>query len=171
MSFEDVNYSNVRLHVPKGTKNKYSRLAPWSLFGQIIEDTEPVNDILVESIILSQESRSGEKGESFTIEATVLPENAYNKSLRWTSSDESIALVDNTGLVTLLTEGNCIITATALDGSKIHSECLVNCGADVEGINAEMSSDNNWYTIDGLRVTKPTHPGLYIQKDKKIIVK
>lgn len=171
LAFEDVNYSNVRLHVPKGTKNKYSRLAPWSLFGQIIEDTEPVNDILVESIILSQESRSGEKGESFTIEATVLPENAYNKSLRWTSSDESIALVDNTGLVTLLTEGNCIITATALDGSKIHSECLVNCGADVEGINAEMSSDNNWYTIDGLRVTKPTHPGLYIQKDKKIIVK
>ena len=41
----------------------------------------------------------------------------------------------------------------------------------VEGIDAEVAGDNNWYSIDGVRVAEPTRPGLYIHNGKKVIVK
>lgn len=45
-------------------------------------------------------------------------------------------------------------------------------GSSVEGIEAaEVAGDNYYYTIDGIRVAEPTHPGLYIHNGKKIIVK
>ena len=47
------------------------------------------------------------------ITATVLPDNASDKTLIWTSSDTSIATVDQTGLVTCVTPGSCTITCTA----------------------------------------------------------
>ena len=43
-------------------------------------------------------------------------------------------------------------------------------GDAVETINA-VAGDNYWYSIDGVRVAEPTHPGLYIHNGKKIIVK
>ncbi len=45
-----------------------------------------------------------------------------------------------------------------------------NAGA-VESIEAVVAGDNNWYSIDGVRVAEPTTPGLYIHNGKKIIVK
>lgn len=41
----------------------------------------------------------------------------------------------------------------------------------VEAIDAVAAGDNNWYSIDGVRVAEPTRPGLYIHQGKKIIVK
>lgn len=41
----------------------------------------------------------------------------------------------------------------------------------VEGIEATVAGDSNWYSIDGVRVAEPTRPGLYIHNGKKIIVK
>ncbi|MDE5555860.1 MAG: hypothetical protein K2J10_11855 [Muribaculaceae bacterium] len=41
----------------------------------------------------------------------------------------------------------------------------------VEAIESVVAGDNNWYSIDGVRVAEPTRPGLYIHNGKKIIVK
>ncbi len=41
----------------------------------------------------------------------------------------------------------------------------------VESIENVVNGDNNWYSIDGVRVAQPTRPGLYIHNGKKIIVK
>lgn len=46
-----------------------------------------------------------------------------------------------------------------------------NAGGAVEGVEATVAGDNNWYSIDGVRVAEPTRPGLYIHNGKKIIVK
>ncbi|MDE6631875.1 MAG: hypothetical protein K2K23_02640 [Muribaculaceae bacterium] len=43
-------------------------------------------------------------------------------------------------------------------------------GDAVEAVEA-VAGDNNWYSIDGIRVAQPTRPGLYIHNGKKIIVK
>ncbi|MDE6479893.1 MAG: hypothetical protein K2L45_06445 [Muribaculaceae bacterium] len=44
-------------------------------------------------------------------------------------------------------------------------------GDAVEAVEAVKAVDNNWYSIDGVRVAQPTRPGLYIHNGKKIIVK
>lgn len=41
----------------------------------------------------------------------------------------------------------------------------------VETVNVEVAGDNYWYSIDGVRVAEPTHPGIYIHNGKKYIVK
>ena len=109
---------------------------------------------LVESITLTPEEWSGVEGETIQLTATVLPEDATDKSLIWESSDETVATVDNSGLVSVLREGNCVITATAADGSGITAQCRVSGMAGIEDI---LSSDNvsaDVYTTSGLLVKK-----------------
>ena len=53
--------------------------------------------------------------------ATITPSNATNKKLTWSSSDPAIATVDATGLVTGISIGTAIITATSEDGGKTNT--------------------------------------------------
>lgn len=53
------------------------------------------------------------------LSATVLPANAGNKKLTWTSSNTSVANVDTSGLVTALTAGSADIIATSNDNSSL----------------------------------------------------
>lgn len=58
-----------------------------------------------------------EVGQSDQVTATVLPPTAANKMVHWSSSDETIATVDDDGLITAIGKGNCIITVTTEDGN------------------------------------------------------
>ena len=62
--------------------------------------------------------------------ATVSPENASNKGITWSSSNEEIASVDSsTGLITAKQTGSVTIMATAVDGSGIKGTCNVTVAA------------------------------------------
>jgi len=63
-------------------------------------------------------------GKSVTLSATILPEDAANKELDWTTSDAGIATVEN-GTVTGIKEGIVTIKATAKDGSGVYGELNV----------------------------------------------
>ena len=69
--------------------------------------------IAVESIELNKAELSLVEGESETLKATVKPDDATDKTISWTSSDSSIAVVDNNGKVTAVKEGETTVTATA----------------------------------------------------------
>ena len=56
-------------------------------------------------------------GESASLTATVLPTNASNQAVTWSSSDESIATVDASGLVTAVALGTADITVTTDEGN------------------------------------------------------
>ncbi len=56
-------------------------------------------------------------GSSVRIEATISPQDATNKKLKWTSSNSSVATVDN-GKITAVNGGDCTITCETTDGSE-----------------------------------------------------
>ena len=57
-------------------------------------------------------------GEELVIKATITPENATNKKVAWTSDNETVAKVDESGKVTSISEGTAKITVTTEDGGK-----------------------------------------------------
>ncbi len=57
-----------------------------------------------------------EEGENRTLTATIIPSFATNKTLSWSSSNEDIATVNSTGVVTALKSGNTTITVISDDG-------------------------------------------------------
>ena len=79
----------------------------------------------VTSISLNKTSLSLEIGDEVTLSVTILPDNANDKSYTWSSSDSSIASVDNSGKVTARANGNATIKATANDGSGVFASCSV----------------------------------------------
>ena len=80
----------------------------------------------VTSISLNQSSLTLNEGQEQTLTATVTPDNATDKTLTWTSSDEHIAKVDANGKVTAVSKGTATIKATANDGSEISASCAVS---------------------------------------------
>ena len=72
-------------------------------------------EIAVESITLDKSSLELFEGEVAMLYATVLPWNAPDKTVTWTSSNPSVATVDQEGRVTALHEGTAAITAKAGD--------------------------------------------------------
>lgn len=69
-----------------------------------------VDGIDVEGVELDAKSIDIYIGESAKLNATVWPENATDKTLEWSSSDESVAVVDGEGNVTGVEAGNAVIT-------------------------------------------------------------
>jgi|GEM_PF-3055705 len=78
--------------------------------------TKPVT-IEVTSVALDDKSLTLEVGDEETLVATVLPENATNKAVTWSSSDTDVATVDENGVVTAIAVGTATITVTTVDGS------------------------------------------------------
>ena len=58
------------------------------------------------------------KGTSETLTATIVPDNASNKAVSWSSSVKTVATVDSNGKVTAVSAGTTDITVTTADGGK-----------------------------------------------------
>ena len=106
----------------------------------------------VSQITLNKAEASISVGNSETLTATVAPENAANKALKWASSDEDVATVAPDGTVTAVKAGAATITATAVDGSGKSAVCKVTVIADTtppahEHRYGDWSKDgtNHWH--------------------------
>ena len=68
------------------------------------------------AVKLNKTEASRYAGGVVDLKAKVIPAGATNKDVTWTSSNETVAKVDANGRVTVLAEGEAIITATTMDG-------------------------------------------------------
>ena len=81
-----------------------------------------VSDYHAESVAIAPSGDQNlKKGESLQLSATVLPDNAVNKNVTWSSSASDVASVDQTGKVTALSGGETTITVSTVDGGKTAS--------------------------------------------------
>ena len=84
-------------------------------------------NIKVNEVKLSTNKIELEEGTSFQLNVIVLPNEAENKDVKWTSSDETIAKVTEEGLVKGIKAGNATIKVQAVEGTKedISATCEV----------------------------------------------
>lgn len=81
---------------------------------------------------------------SFQLSATVTPSDAKVQEVLWYSSDESVATVDSSGLVTPKNSGSCVITAESYDGAK-KATCSVTLTADYTKLASRYAELKDFY--------------------------
>ena len=90
---------------------------------------EPAPAVVVPtSVTLEQEGGILNNGMTWTLHATVLPEDAADKTIVWTSADESVATIDDSGVITTHAPGQTTITA-ACGSRRRRSRCRNRSGA------------------------------------------
>ena len=107
-----------------------------------IDTSIPVTDVTLNKTNITLVA-----GESETLIATILPDNASNKNVTWSSSNDNIAIVDGTGKVEAKLPGTTVITVKTEDGQK-EAQCEVN----VSGISindAKVTLEQNNFTYNG----------------------
>ena len=88
-----------------------------SVFQNPYVQVTPVTTIPVEQVILDQSTLSLTTGGTAALQASVLPADATEPRVTWTSSDQTVAVVDQAGLVTAVGPGTATITARAGEAS------------------------------------------------------
>lgn len=102
------------LVVPASAEEVYRRTAPWRFFYTI----ETFPDVAPAKLILDTESyQITREDEVLSLLVTVYPEHATFSGLRWTSSNEMVATVSETGIVHSNKEGEADITVSLNDGA------------------------------------------------------
>lgn len=115
---------------------------------QVVPET-----VAVTGVTLNKETVTLKEGKTTSLVATVLPENATNKNITWTSSDNNVATVKN-GVITGVSEGTATITVKTLDGNftdtcvvTVEKEELIigvtGVKLDKESIEMQVGEKNN----------------------------
>lgn len=105
----------------------------------------------VSEITLNKNEITMQPEETENLAASVLPENATNTNITWTSSDDSVCTVDQTGKVTAISSGEAIITASANDGSKKTASCNIKVIDNRYGTIVITMKDGTTYTYDSTK--------------------
>ena len=114
--------------------------------------------IKVASVTVSLPSLTMEVGQTQQLEAEILPEDATNKTVTWASSDEAVATVSETGLVTVQGAGLAEITANS--GGKSGIFTVIVPVETAVAVDMGLPSGLKWASYN-LGATKPEEFGDY----------
>lgn len=93
-------------------------------------DNSDIKTVAVESVSLDKTEAVLKEKETVKLNATVLPENADNKNVHFTSDNDAVATVDDNGLVTALSSGETVITVITEDGKKT-AKCKITVEKEI----------------------------------------
>lgn len=111
----------------------------------------------VASVELNQTTLELIAGKEATLTATVKPDDATNKTVTWSSNNETVATVDNNGKVTAKAAGEAIITAKV--GDKQATCTVTVTKADVKVTQITISGKNTLNVNDVATLTADVQPG------------
>ena len=144
-----TNYSSATLNVPAGSLYEYQTTEPWKRFYNI----QPIEQEY--SISLNPTSAVIEKGDFIELKATVTPDDDYAPRVTWSSSNTSVATVDEWGTATAVGTGNAVITARAGNAS---ATCSVRVVAHTVTLDKSSASIQLYSTLQ-LNATVTPHDG------------
>jgi uncharacterized protein YjdB len=107
----------------------------------------------VTKVSINKTSTNLNLGATETLKATLVPSNATNKGLTWSSSNPKVATVSSTGIVTAKGVGTATITVTTVDGSR-KATCIVKVNKPV-------------IKVKGIKLNK-TKTSLYVKAKETI---
>lgn len=112
------------------------------MFGTVScsDDDEKEGTIAVSAVAVNPTTAAVKPGATVTLSATVTPEDATDKTITWSSSDEKVATVDG-GKVTGVAEGTATITATTKSGDKT-ATCAVTVSEDAPEVLEDTLEGN-----------------------------
>ena len=107
--------------------------------------TEPTNPTKptvkkVTKVEVNKKSVALLNGRSAVVKATVTPNNATNKKLKWTTSNSKVAIVNSQGKITAKGRGNATIKAMELDGSNKYATVKVTVKQPVTSVKLNRNS-------------------------------
>lgn len=151
------------LYVPSLAFDEYSATQYWKDFSNMQSDD---SDIKVWLIEFATDERTIKLHENLLLTTRVYPEFATNTVLEWSSSDETVVTVDNTGLVTAVGVGEAVITCKTTDGTGIMTSCDVTVPAEnILPANDMVASGRYFIT------TKRSAYGKYLGVDGAVLTR
>ena len=141
------SFYDADLFVPQGCLSAYKSAKGWSNFSNIKEIQETIK---AESISLNEHSVNLKIGETLSLTAKVLPENVSTKTVAWSSNNPEVASVNDEGLVTALTAGTAIISATTTDGTVLSDSATIAVSTPA---SSPSLSVGNYICVNGDIVT------------------
>ena len=103
---------------------------------------------LVSAIELSQTRATLVPGEQLKLTAAIRPDNATLREVKWTSSNEKTATVDQEGKITAFANGQAVITAAATDGSNVTASCTITVTSNMSGLGNIIVNEIQSANID-----------------------
>lgn len=108
--------SNAVQEIPRAGTSRAEEATPETAAPEVSATPTPTPEptpavVVPTSVTLEQEGGILNNGMTWTLHATVLPEDAADKTLTWTSADESVATIDDSGVITTHAPGQTTITA------------------------------------------------------------
>ena len=126
-------YNIDKLYVPKGSLDAYKKV--FGSYSTYIKEIEEIKTI--ENIALRYTSpHKMLKEESCELFDEIQPADAFDKRIKWSSSNEEVATVDANGVVTAHKNGTATITVSSYDGSVTNS-CEIIVAQPVTGVSIE----------------------------------
>ncbi len=119
-----TDLGDIALYIREGSDIKHGMV-----FLGMLEFIPDVNDLpvgTVNGLILNKTSGRVAVDGTAQLTANVRPSNVLNDSVTWTTSDSSIATVDQNGLVTGISAGTVEITVTSNENPAISNTCVMN---------------------------------------------
>lgn len=117
-------------------------------FQYIVLTNASVPPVAVTGVTVSPTSASIAAGLTRQLTATIAPANATNQNVTWSSSNNAVATVNATGLVTAVAAGTANITVTTQDGNKTATCAITVTAASTFTVN--FFKPSNWGT--GIRI-------------------
>ena len=134
-----------------------------AIFAIAMLSCEEDNDVAVTSVTISAPSGDAVLtvgGSTLTLTANVMPDNATDKTVTWTSATTTVATVnEQSGVVTAVAPGTSVITAASKNGKS---------GSVTVTVQAPKSSEKR---MTGFRFTSPTALGEIDETAKTVAVR